>query len=124
MSFGYQYLPREGYWVLSANPETATALRPLGTRGGFAARLCPWIDRSREEMDLILLDCPSNLESTLRTELEGCIDGYVAVVDAGRTRRSSVQQLAAVLGDRRAPLLGFLLNRRRYPIPRWLHRAI
>ncbi len=124
ISFGFGFLPEEGYWVLSSDPATATALRPIGTRGGFAARLCPWIERAREEMDLILLDCPSNLESTLSTELEACIDGYLAVVEAGKARRSQVNQLAAILTERRAPLLGYVLNRRRYPIPRWLHRAI
>ncbi len=124
VSFGFRLLPAEGYWILSTDPATATALRPIGTRGGFAARLCPWIERSREDMDLILLDCPSNLESTLSTELEACIDGYLAIVDAGRTRRSHVNQLAAVLIERRAPLLGYVLNRRRYPIPQWLHQVI
>ncbi len=124
LHFGYQYLPDEGYWVLSGNPEMATAFRPLGGRGGFASRLCPWIERSREDMDLILLDCPSNLESTLSSELESCIDGYVAVVDAGRVRTQAIDQLSVVLADRRAPLLGYVLNRRRYPVPRWLHRVL
>ena len=124
LAFGFHFLPDEGYWILSGDPETAAAYRPLGTRGGFAARLCPWLERSRDSMDLILLDCPSNLESTLSTELEACIDGYLAIVDAGRVRKSAVDQLSAVLSDRRAPLLGYVLNRRRYPIPRWLHRAL
>ncbi len=122
--FGYQFLPVQGYWVLSTDTATATALRPIGSRGGFAARLCPWIERSREDMDLILLDCPSNLESTVSTELESCIDGYIAIADAGRTRRSSLHRLSTILSERRAPLLGYVLNRRRYPIPRWLHRAL
>ncbi len=124
VSFGFQFLPSQGYWVLSTDPATATALRPVGSRGGFAARLCPWIERSREDMDLILLDCPANIESTLSSELESCIDGYVALVRAGRTRRPSIDQLSVILSDRRAPLLGWVLNRRRYPIPRWLHRVL
>ena len=75
-------------------------------------------------MDLILLDCPSNIESTLASEVEPCIDGYLAVVSAGRVRKASIDQLTATLTDRRAPVLGYLLNRRRYPVPRWLHRLI
>ncbi|GAA3755225.1 exopolysaccharide transport family protein [Terriglobus aquaticus] len=124
MRFGFALQEPGNYWVLANGTAPNAAWREIGPRGNFASRLCPWINRAREEMDLILLDCPSNVESTLASEVEPCVDGYVAVVSAGQVRKASVDQLSASLSDRRVPLLGYLLNRRTYPVPRWLHRLI
>ncbi|WP_419804787.1 exopolysaccharide transport family protein [Terriglobus sp.] len=124
LRFGFALQEPGNYWVLANENDRNSSWREIGSRGNFAARLCPWIDRAREEMDLILLDCPSNVESTLGSEVEPCVDGYVAVVSAGYTRKASVDQLTATLSDRRVPVLGYLLNRRTYPVPRWLHRLI
>ncbi len=124
MRFGFALQEPDNFWALANENDKNSAWREIGPRGNFAARLCPWLARAREEMDLILLDCPSNIESTLSSEVEPCIDGYVAVVSAGQVRKASVDQLSANLSDRRVPVLGYLLNRRTYPVPHWLHRLI
>ena len=124
MRFGFALREPGNFWVLADGAQANSAWREIGPRGNFAARLCPWINRAREEMDLILIDCPSNIESTLSSEVEPCVDGYVAVVGAGQVRKASVDQLSAALSGRRVPLLGYLLNRRTYPVPRWLHRLL
>ena len=124
LRFGFAQREPDNYWVLSSSDDRNAAVREIGSRGNFAARLCPWLDRARQEMDLILLDCPSNIESTLGSEVEPCVDGYIAVVSAGQVRKVAVEQLTVHLSDRRVPVLGYLLNRRTYPVPRWLHRLI
>lgn len=123
-SFGFALHTSDGYWVLADGGDAGVVTRDLGSLGSFALRLCPWLLRARQEMDLILLDCPSNIESTLAGEVEPCIDGYVAIVSAGRAGKNAVDQLGVALSERRAPLLGYVLNRRSYPIPRWLHRLV
>lgn len=124
LHFGFAMQQPEGYWVVGKEDDASVTPREIGARGSFATRLCPWIDRARQEMDLILLDCPSNVESTLASEVEPCVDGYIAVVSAGEVGKVSIDQLTATLSERRAPVLGYVLNRRRYPVPRWLHRLI
>lgn len=124
LRFGFTLKEPDNFWVLADENDRNSAWREIGARGNFAARLCPWIERAREEMDLILLDCPSNMESTLGSEVEPCVDGYIAVVSAGQVRKAAVDQLTITLSDRRVPVLGYLLNRRTYPVPGWLHRLI
>ncbi len=124
LTFGLKRLEPQGYWIVAAEDDHTIIGREIGSRGSFATRLAPWLDRARQEMDLILLDCPSNLESTLATEVENCVDGYIAVVAAGLVRKPAVDQLGTTLNDRQAPMLGYVLNRRSYPLPRWLHRLI
>ncbi len=123
-AFGFRMRPGSSYWVLAPEDDPDAVTRELGEHGSFAARLRPWLQRAREEMDLILLDCPSHLASTLATEMETCVDGYIAVVDSGRARKPAVEQLAVTLSDRRAPVLGYVLNRRRDAMPAWLQRTM
>jgi uncharacterized protein involved in exopolysaccharide biosynthesis len=121
---------RRGFWVLAAtqngDDEDATPAMPMsgGTQGQFSARLIPLLLEARRQFDFIFLDCPSLQESTLAEELDICIDGYVAVVSAAGARKQNIEGLDAALKETRAPLLGYVLNRRRYPVPRWLHRMM
>ena len=99
-------------------------MRHGGTQGQFSARLAPLLLEARKEFDFLFLDCPSIGESTLAGELDLCVDGYVAVVTAGSARKQSLEQMTAMLRESRAPLLGYVLNRRQNPVPGWMHRLI
>jgi uncharacterized protein involved in exopolysaccharide biosynthesis len=127
VSFGMKFNTQKLYWTLALNGDDAsvvTGMRQGGTQGQFSARLRPLLVEARKEFDYLFLDCPSFAESTLASELDICVDGYVAVVSAGQSRKQNLEQLAAVLKETRAPLLGYVLNRRRYPVPGWMHRLI
>jgi succinoglycan biosynthesis transport protein ExoP len=126
VSFGLRYDDVRHCWVLApadANNGTTRVLQG-GPQGQFAARLRPLLVDARKQFDYIFFDCPSLAESTLAIELEPCVDGYVAVVGAGSARKTNVENLGETLGDARVPLLGYVLNRRRYPVPRWLHNVV
>ena len=126
VSFGMKFNASAHYWTLAFNGDAMqpNGMRQGGTQGQFSARLRPLLIAARREFDFIFLDCPSVGASTLASELDICVDGYVAVVSAAQPRKQNLEQLNAVLRDVRAPLLGFVLNRRRYPVPGWLHRMI
>ena len=128
VSFGLKYDSGMECWVLAKNggAESGESVPVLhgGTQGQFSARLVPLLLEARKEFDFVLMDCPSLQESTLAGELDVCVDGYVAVVSAGMARKQNLEQMAAVLKETRAPLLGYVLNRRRYPVPGWLHRMM
>ena len=129
VSFGLQQDAARLFWKLSSEGsedggEVRRMQQAAGTQGQFSARLVPLLLEARREFDLILLDCPSLQESTVATELDVCADGYVAVVSAEMARKQNIDQMVAVLKETHAPLLGYTLNRRRYPVPRWLHRTM
>jgi succinoglycan biosynthesis transport protein ExoP len=126
VSFGMKFNASAHYWTLAFNGDSTlpSGIRQGGTQGQFSARLRPLLIAARREFDFIFLDCPSVQASTLASELDICVDGYVAVVNAAQPRKQNLEQLGAVLREAHAPLLGYVLNRRRYPVPGWLHRII
>jgi uncharacterized protein involved in exopolysaccharide biosynthesis len=127
VSFGMKFNSNAHFWTLAFNGDATlhpNGMRQGGTQGQFSARLRPLLIAARREFDFIFLDCPSVQASTLASELDICVDGYVAVVSAAQPRKQNLEQLSAVLRDAHAPLLGYVLNRRRYPVPGWLHRMI
>jgi Mrp family chromosome partitioning ATPase/predicted nucleic acid-binding Zn-ribbon protein len=126
VSFAMKYNTARQHWALALEPAATvhTPSRASGVQGQFSTRLNLLLIEGRREFDLLLLDCPSFRASTLASELDQCVDGYVAVVGAGMARRQNVEQMEAVLRQSRAPLLGYVLNRRSYPVPQWLHRVI
>jgi uncharacterized protein involved in exopolysaccharide biosynthesis len=126
VSFAMKYDATKQCWVLALNGDANGALpqRRGATHGQFSARLRPLLVEARKEFDFLFLDCPSLQASTLASELAVCVDGYVGVVAAGRARKQNLEQMAAALTDTRVPLLGYVLNRRKYVVPGWLHRLI
>ena len=125
VNFAMKLDPRRNFWVLSSDAAApAPAPSSADDQSQFSARLLPLLIDARQHFELILLDCPSLQESTLATELDICVDGYVAVVGASSARKQNIEQMTAVLNEARAPVLGYVLNRRRYPVPSWLHRTM
>lgn len=114
------------YWVLSGETESGVEDGvPQGdAQGRFSLWLRPTLERLRRQFDLLVLDCPSLQASTLAAELAPCVDGYLAVVSANAARKQNIEDLIAQMTVTAAPLLGYLLNRRSYPVPRWLYRIL
>ncbi len=112
-------------WVLADDVEDAAeAWTKTGAQGQFSARLRPLLQKARERFDLLVLNCPSLQSSTLAAELAPCVDGYVAVVAANAARKQNIEDLISQLTGTSAPVLGYLLNRRHYPVPRWLYSLL
>ena len=114
------------YWVLDGGLEAvpADAVPSGDAQGRFSLWLRPTLERLRRHFDLLVLDCPSLQASTLAAELAPCVDGYLAVVGADAARKQNIEDLIAQMTVTSAPLLGYLLNRRSYPVPRWLYRLL
>lgn len=114
------------YWVVNgeADVETGEGVPEGDAQGRFSLWLRPTLERLRRQFDLLVLDCPSLQASTLAAELAPCVDGYLAVVGANAARKQNIEDLIAQMTVTSAPLLGYLLNRRSYPVPRWLYRIL
>ena len=49
------------------------------------------------------------------------LDGAVLVVEAGRSRHESVERARQLLDKAKVRTVGVVLNKRRFPVPRWLY---
>jgi Mrp family chromosome partitioning ATPase len=78
----------------------------------------------RDHYDGILLDCGSLQDSVSLLRVASAADGVVLVVEAGRTAKEQVERCARVIREARGTLIGFVLNKRHYPVPGWLYRML
>lgn len=72
----------------------------------------------------ILIDCRSLKVSSEAAGLASTVDGIVVVVEAGRTRRDEIHNAKRTIEMARGNFLGFILNKRRYPVPQWLYQRL
>jgi Mrp family chromosome partitioning ATPase len=72
----------------------------------------------------ILIDCRSLKVSSEAAVLASTVDGIVVVVEAGRTRRDEIQNAKRTIEMAKGNFLGFILNKRRYPVPEWLYKRL
>jgi len=75
----------------------------------------------RYAFDFVLIDCSSIADSSDAAFLAPAVDGVVLVVEANKTRGSGVRESIKTINMAKGNLLGCVLNRRRYPIPRWIY---
>jgi ketopantoate reductase len=72
----------------------------------------------------ILVDCSAISTSATVVSLAPLVDGVVLVVEAGRSTRSQIHFAQNFLHSANAEFLGYVLNKRKYPIPEWLHARL
>ena len=72
--------------------------------------------------DYVLIDCPALSVSDEAALLASSVDGVVLVVQAERTRHEQIRHAAQTLEMANGKMLGLVLNKRRYQLPRWLDR--
>jgi len=82
------------------------------------------IDSLRATFDNILIDCQPLKHSSDAAVLAASVDGVVVVVEAGRTRRDEILNARRTIEVAAGKLLGFVLNKRRYPVPEWLYKRL
>ena len=56
--------------------------------------------------------------------LASMVDGIVIVVEAGQSRRDEILNAQRTIENAGGNFLGFVLNKRRYPVPEWLYRRL
>jgi cellulose biosynthesis protein BcsQ len=74
--------------------------------------------------DYTLIDCPSIKSSYEAALLAPMVDGVILVVEADRTKRDQIQRAQQTIEMANGKLLGLVLNKRRYVVPKWLYRGL
>jgi Mrp family chromosome partitioning ATPase len=82
------------------------------------------VDALRVSFDNILIDCGSVKNSTDAALLGSSVDGVVIVVNAGQSRRDEILNSQRMIETGGGKFLGFVLNKRRYPVPEWLYKRL
>jgi Mrp family chromosome partitioning ATPase len=82
------------------------------------------VDALRVSFDNILIDCRSLKLSSEAAVLGASVDGVAVVVAAGQTRRDEIMNAQRTIEQAGGKFLGFVLNKRRYPVPEWLYRRL
>jgi Mrp family chromosome partitioning ATPase len=91
--------------------------------GSTGERSLPLWDR-HDVSGCLLVDCGSHEQSLGVLTLARRVDGIVLVVEAGRTSKYQVERAAKLIEEAGGNFLGYVLNKRRYPIPGWLYRLL
>jgi protein-tyrosine kinase len=82
------------------------------------------VDALRVSFDNILIDCRPLANSVEAAVLAANVDGIVVVVEAGRARREEILNAQRIVKLAGGNFLGFVLNKRKYPVPEWLYRRL
>ncbi|HTY35500.1 MAG TPA: CpsD/CapB family tyrosine-protein kinase [Bacteroidota bacterium] len=86
--------------------------------------VCHMIDGLKNGTDWILLDAPPVNEFTDAMALCPGIDGTVLVIQAEKTKWEVALRAKQRLADTKTPVVGVVLNRRKYYVPGWLYRRL
>ncbi|MCM0082864.1 chromosome partitioning protein [Geomonas sp. Red32] len=76
----------------------------------------------KERFDLILIDASSDLSPNESIALSRNTDGVVLVLEAEKSRRQRVKNIIKRINDNGGTVLGVVLNKRKYHIPRFLFK--
>src|SRR3989441_3353316 len=82
------------------------------------------VDALRVSFDNILIDCGPVGVTADAPVLASNVDGVVIVVESGRSRRDQILNAKRTIEQAGGKFLGFVLNKRQYPVPEWLYRRL
>jgi len=82
------------------------------------------IDKLSSDYDHVVVDASSLLGTPEIIHWFKQADAIYFVVEAGKTRRQVIEKAIATIQRYPAPILGVILNKRRYPIPEPIYRLL
>ncbi|MBC7185602.1 MAG: CpsD/CapB family tyrosine-protein kinase [Calditrichaeota bacterium] len=95
-----------------------------GRRRADLQQLGTALQQAAERVRLVVLDLPAVLGSAEGVRYAMLCDAVVLVVRANHTRWEAVVQAQRTLERAGVPILGAILNRRRFDLPRWLYERL
>ena len=124
----------ENLWMLPARKSSRNGnskempkrsyLMRVGNQGEEIDTGLESVDALKVSFDNILIDCGSLKNSTDAAVLAASVDGVVIVVDAGESRNDEILNAQRTIETAGGKFLGYVLNKRRYPVPEWLYRRL
>jgi len=87
-------------------------------------KIVEFFKQLKKEFDLILIDSPSTSVSTNGLAMSGKVDGTVLVVEAETTRWQVVNAMKEDIVKRGGKVLGVVLNKRKFYIPKFIYKRL
>lgn len=87
-------------------------------------RFNAFITEMTPRFDYIVIDGPPLDDAPESLALSASVDGVILVLDAQRTRRKTALRAKKRIEDLGGKVVGVVLNRREYFVPKWLYRRI
>lgn len=78
----------------------------------------------RKRFSYVLYDCPSPKKSGELFSLASMMNGVVVVVEANKTPKYQIRNVARTVESAKGHIVGFVLNKRQYSIPEWLYKRL
>ena len=83
-----------------------------------------FLPEMKEEADWVLFDGPPVNQLDEGLALSGKVDGVVMVLQAEKTRWEVAQAAKKRLEDSGGKILGVVLNKRKFYIPKWIYKTL
>jgi protein-tyrosine kinase len=83
-----------------------------------------FLREAKKNYDMVILDCPPMMDFAGSLVLPAKADATVLVLEAERTRRESAQRAQRAIVHSGGRILGVVLNKRRYHIPKFLYKYL
>lgn len=80
-----------------------------------------FVETMRQNFDHVVFDCPPLTPFSETRLICSKVDGVILVLHSGKTKRQVALRAKKSLQDAGATILGVVLNKRKYYIPRWLY---
>lgn len=94
------------------------------TRDNATHHLREFLIAAKAHFNWIIVDVPPFVESPINETIGRVADGVVIVANAGSTRVPTLNALTSEIESLGLNVLGLILNRRKYPLPKWLLRYL
>ncbi len=75
----------------------------------------------KEKYDIIFVSCSNLKDFPDAAIISSIMDGIILVISEGETKRPVIMSALAPLGQKKANILGAILNNRTFPIPKWIY---
>jgi protein-tyrosine kinase len=111
---------RDGPFYRATLSVLGAGARFLFESGGLEKVLAELI----ELVDVVFIDAPPILAEVASMVLTRCVGGVVLVVEAEKTRAPIVEQARRAIEANGGRLLGVVMNKRRYHIPRAIYQRL
>ena len=82
------------------------------------------LSRLKGQYRYIVMDLPAIEDSNLAVRLAGSCDAVGMVVEAGKSRWQAIRAAKERLMTSGANIIGIVLNKRSFPVPGWLYKAV
>ncbi|KKK63068.1 hypothetical protein LCGC14_2998030, partial [marine sediment metagenome] len=114
-----QSLPGQNLHVLSAGTANGNLSETFNTD-----RFTKLLTSTKNHYRYVVIDVPALSDTSSSIRLASLCDGVVLVIEAEQLRWEVAQKARAQLVKSNANILGVVLNKRQYHVPRWLYKTL